>query len=287
MQGTSARRTGMAMAICLAGCIGYGDRPAAAAAPPLSAGAVCETASVPESSKGTRQEVAASRKGRIAGLGNVSAAIGWDNRKALALAGEDFTVTRTFTPLTREVEIMIAGEGERPLVIWIGGAGGLRVSKAGRAIDVSNTDAVRGALDGRAVASFRERIGNYERRLIAGKSPRLDDPHADGFLFVGAFLASLAGDPTAVGRARDLVIQRIRAKTRAVRFSFTQCVTDYELYLLEIDEQRTTCLDAANGRSTWYARAADRLGCEAEFIAGAIAGEGQFVSCTALGSIVA
>ena len=94
--------------------------------------------------------------------------------------------------------------------------------------------------------------------------------------------------PTAVGSpASDLVIQRIRAKTRAVRFSFTQCVTDYELYLLEIDEQRTTCLDAANGRSTWYARAADRLGCEAEFIAGAIAGEGQFVSCTALGSIVA
>ena len=71
------------------------------------------------------------------------------------------------------------------------------------------------------------------------------------------------------------------------RIRFTQCVTDYELYLLEIDEQRTTCLDAANGRSTWYARAADRLGCEAEFIAGAIAGEGQFVSCTALGSIVA
>ena len=35
-----------------------------------------------------------------------------------------------------------------------------------------------------------------------------------------------------------------------------------------------------------YARAADRLGCEAEFMAQALAGEGQFLSCTALGAMI-
>jgi hypothetical protein len=234
-----------------------------------------------------RQEVAAARSGRIAGLGKIGASIGWDGRKAISLTDDDFTVTRTFTPATREVEITIAGKGERDVVIRLGGAAGLRVSSGGRVIGVSDTAAAVGALRGRAMASFRERIGNYERQMIAGKAARLDDPHADGFLFVGAFLASLAGDPTAVARARDLVLQRIRGKLQAVRFNFKDCVTEYELYLLQIDKQRTQCLDAANGRDSWYARAADRLGCEAEFIAGALAGEGQFISCTALGSVLA
>jgi hypothetical protein len=275
------------MAVCLVGIIG-GRGEAVTAAPAAStAVAACEVAEGPDVSTAPRQEVAASRKGTIAGLGNVSGSIGWDGRKVLSLADNTFTVTRTFTPATREVEITIAGKGEPPLLIRVGGPGGLHVSKGGRVIDVSDAEATAAALRGRAVASFRERIGNFERRVIAGKAQRVDDPHADGFLFVGAFLASLAGDPTAVGRARDLVLQRIRGKLQAVRFNFRDCVTEYELYLLQIDTQRTQCLSAANGRDSWYARAADRLGCEAEFIAGALAGEGQFVSCTALGSILA
>ena len=122
---------------------------------------------------------------------------------------------------------------------------------------------------------------------MAWRAPaRVDDPHADGFLLAGALVASLAGDPTAVGRARDLITRRIRGNVRAARFQFKDCVTDYEQYLLMIDEQRTDCLEAANSRDSWYARAADRLGCEVEFMARALAGEGQFVSCTALGAIV-
>lgn len=257
------------------------------AAPAMDvAGASCDVPVASGASGTARQEVAASRTGKIAGLGAVSASIGWDGRKTLSLAGGDFIVTRTFTPATGESEISIAGRGERALVIRVGGAAGLRVLHGNRRIDVSDAAATAGALRGRAVASFREQIGNYERQMIAGKAPRLDDPHADGFLFVGAFLASLAGDPTAVGRARDLVMQRIRGKLRAVRLDFKDCVTEYELYLLSIDKQRTQCLEAANGRDSWYARAADRLGCEAEFIAQALAGEGQFISCTALGAVL-
>jgi hypothetical protein len=275
------------MAVCLVGIIG-GRGASVTAAPAVPAGAAaCEVTEAPGRPDAPRQEVAASRTGKIAGLGTISASIGWDGRKALSLADRDFTVTRTFRPATREVEITITGKGERPLVIRAGGAGGLRVSSGDRAVEVSDTAVTAGALRGRAVAAFRERIGNFERQLIAGKAARVDDPHADGFLFVGAFLASLAGDPTAVGRARDLVLQRIRGKLQAVRFDFKDCVTEYELYLLEIDKQRTQCLEAANGRDSWYARAADRLGCEAEFIAQALAGEGQFVACTALGSILA
>jgi hypothetical protein len=278
------RGTAIVLALCIAG---FAASVEAAGADDVSSPMeeVCEAAAASSAPNTPRQEFAAARAGTIAGLGSVSAAIGWDGRKGFSLAGEDFTVTRSFTPSTREVEISIAGKGERPLVIRLGG-GGLQVSKGGRAVDVRSADDLRRALRGRAVSSFRERIGNYERRLIAGKAARLDDPHADAFLFVGAFVASLDGDPTAVGRARDLVLQRVRAKLRAVRFDFRDCVTEYERYLLKIDKQRTECLDAANDRESWYARAADRLGCEAEFIAQALSGEGQFISCTALGSVL-
>ncbi len=89
-----------------------------------------------------------------------------------------------------------------------------------------------------------------------------------------------------MGRSRDLITRRIRGPVRSARVQFKDCVRDYEKYLLMIDTQRTQCLDAANGRDTWYARGADRLGCEVEFMAAALAGEGQFISCTALGSIL-
>ena len=228
-----------------------------------------------------------SRTGRIPGLGSISAAIGWDNRKYLTLAGQGFQVTRTVTPVTGEVEITISGPGEDPLVVRFGRADGLTVLRGGRVIrGTADADDLRAIVGGQAVAAFRDRVGNYERRLMAGAMPRADDPHADGFLLAGAFVGSMAGDPTAVGRARDLIMERIRGRLRAVRVDFKDCVTEYELYLLQIDTQRTQCLQAANSRTSWYARAADRLGCEAEYIAQALAGEGQFVSCTALGSII-
>ena len=244
---------------------------------------VCGVAAVAEKTAGTAQAA-----GRIPGLGSVTGTIGWDDRRQLTLSGAGFEVARTYTPLTREVEIRVSGRGEDPLVVRFGGAEGLVVARGAAIVrGPASVDAIRALVGGAAVTAFRERIGNYERRLIAGRGPaRADDPHADGFLFAGAFLGSLAGDPTAVGRARDLVLRRVRGKAQAVRFQFKDCVRQYEEYLLMIDDTRTTCLDAANGRDSWYARAADRLGCEVEFMAGALAGEGQFISCTALGAVV-
>lgn len=277
------RRANVWAVFALVGIV-QGMAPAAVAAEAATDAACVVSTSSP---RPQTHEAAASRTGRLPGLGSVSAAIGFDNRKQVTLAADDFAVTRVFTPLTRELEITISGRGEAPLVIRLGGQG-LEFQRGSRMIrGTADADAIRSILGGRAIAAFRERIGNYERRLMAGERvARLDDVHADGFLLVGAFVASMAGDSTAVGRARDLIMRRVYSKTRSVRFDFKDCVTDYERYLLQIDTQRTHCLSAANGRDAWYARAADRLGCEVEFMAQALAGEGQFISCTALGAIV-
>jgi hypothetical protein len=269
-------------ASCLLACIVSGFTAADAAA---SAG--CEATDTPGkavSKAGRGQDVAAARTGRIPGLGTVSASVGWDNRATLVLSDRAFTVTRSFTPATREVELAIAGPGEEALVIRFGGTQGIVVSRGAQVLrGASDADALRALVGGPAVAAFRERIGNFERRLNAGAAARFDDPHAYGFLLAGAFVASLAGDPAAFGRARDVMVGRIRGRVQNVRFDFRDCVTEYERYLLKIDDQRTMCLEAANGRDSWYARAADRLGCEAEYMAQILAGEGQFISCTALG----
>lgn len=270
---------------CLLACIVSGLTAVNAAAD-----AGCEVSATPvkPGSKVARaQEVAAARSGRIPGLGTVAASVGWDNRATLVLSDRAFTVTRSFTPATREVELAIAGPGEEALVIRFGGTQGIVVSRGAQVVrGAEDADALRALVGGAAVAAFRERIGNFERRLNAGAAVRFDDPHAYGFLLAGAFVASLAGDPTAFGRARDVMLARSRGRLKNVRFEFRDCVTEYERYLLMIDDQRTTCLSAANDRDSWYARAADRLGCEAEFMAQAFSGEGQFISCTALGVFV-
>jgi hypothetical protein len=259
----------------------------AAAAAPFATNRACAVAPS-EKSTGERQDVAVARTGRIPGLGTVQGTLGWDNRMSVTLLNDKFVVRRTLDPLTRSVEITISGEADVPLSILLGGPEPPRVLKGKRPIDLSDARAMRGALDGEAVSAFRELIGNYQRALIAGRpAARADDPHADGFLLIGAFLSSLGGDPTAMAVARDLIFQRIRGKLNAVRFDFRDCVTEYERYLLKIDGQRSQCLDAANDRDSWYARAADRLGCEAEFMAAALAGEGQFASCTTLGAMFA
>jgi hypothetical protein len=234
--------------------------------------------------KTQRQE----RTGRIPGLGVVTGSLGWDNGHQLVLAGRDFQVTRSYTPVTRVTEIVISSADEVPVEIRLGGVDGLSITRGAQVLrGTSDPDAIRALVSGRAVTAFRELIGNYERQLIAAvRAGRVDDAHADGFLLAGAFVGSLAGDPTAVGRARDLMMRRIRGHFRTARLEFKDCVRDYEKYLLMIDEQRSSCVDAANGRDSWWGRSADRLGCEVEFMAGALAGEGQFITCTALGSIL-
>jgi hypothetical protein len=234
-----------------------------------------------------RQEPAVSRAGMIPGLGNVSANIKWDNRQELVLQTQEFVLSRVLDPHTRETTVQVRGGGSAPVTIRLGGPDGFSVMRDGDVVrGTTDIEGIRRLLDGRAVAAARERLGAFERRLAAGPASRLDDPHAYGFLLVGALLGSLHGDPAAIGRARDLMVRRAQGAVRAVRFDFQNCVQDYQKFLLDIDTNRTNCLEAANSRDSWYFRAADRLACEMEFMANALAGEGQFVSCTALGSII-
>ena len=235
----------------------------------------------------SRQDAAASRSGSIPGLGSVSATIHWDSRQEFVLHAPDVDVSRTLDPLTRETTIQIRGDREPAVTIRLGGPDGFSIARDGGVVrGTADVDAIRDLLSGRPVAAARARFGAFERRLAAGAAARLDDPHAYGFLLVGALLSALHGDPAALGRARDLMLRRAQARVRAVRFEFKNCVEDYERYLLTLDTSRTNCLEAANSRDSWYARAGDRLACELEFMAGALAGEGQFVSCTALGTII-
>jgi hypothetical protein len=230
-----------------------------------------------------RQDVAVARAGKIPGLGTVTGTLGWDRRSQLTLATADFEVTRTMMP-TGEFEISIAGEGEATLTIRGGGINGLILTRGSSVVrGTADLEALRALASGRAATAFREQVGGYERRLISmDPVARADDAHAYGFLLAGAFVSSLAGDPTAMPRARDLLMRRLRGQVRAAAFQFRDCVTDYEKSLLANDSNRTSCLDAANSRDAWYQRAAERTFCEVEFVASTLSAEGQFIGCSAL-----
>ncbi|MEO6213755.1 MAG: hypothetical protein ABIP65_09035 [Vicinamibacterales bacterium] len=239
-------------------------------------------------SVGSTQDVAVTRTGTIPGLGSVTGTIGWDKRMQLSLVTRDVEVTRTITT-NGQIEITIVSAGDAPLLIRAGGPEGIEVSQGGRVVrGSSDPRALRAMLSGRAATAFREHVGEFERRLIALEPrARADDPHADGFLVAGAFVSSLAGDPTAMGRARDLVMRRLRGRVLAAGFQFRDCVSEYEKSLLQNDSHRSSCLDAANSRDAWYQRAAERTFCEVEFIASTLSAEGQFISCSALLPLVA
>jgi hypothetical protein len=94
-------------------------------------------------------------------------------------------------------------------------------------------------------------------------------------------VGQLAGDPNAVDRTRDLIRRRIAAKLRAASW-LADCVTEYERDLLANDTRYTQCQDAAENQDSWYERAAQRTLCAAEFLAGALSAETQFIACSGL-----
>jgi hypothetical protein len=137
---------------------------------------------------------------------------------------------------------------------------------------------------GRAVTAFRARVGAYERQL-ANDAVAVSDsvsPFAYSVLLTAAFVGELAGDPNSLARTRDLIRHRIAAKMRAVAWQQRDCVTEYERALLVNDDRNTQCMQSADNLDSVFARAAERLLCGAEFLAGAISAETQFVSCCAL-----
>jgi hypothetical protein len=109
-------------------------------------------------------------------------------------SGRDFEVTRALLP-GGDVEVIVAGGGELiPLAIRIGGPQRLRISRASNVVwGLWELGRVKAMADGRAVTAFRERVGVYERALIAGRPPEDEEPQACGFLLAGALVGALAG----------------------------------------------------------------------------------------------
>jgi len=225
----------------------------------------------------------------LAGLSGYHVTLTPDHRLLYALATSEFTFTRVTTPQTGETEITIAGNGaESALVIRLGGPDGLTVERGGRMVivrrDEDSAQALRMMTGGRAVTAFRARVGAYERQLSNDPASVADvvSPFAYSALLTAAFVGELAGDPNSLARTRDLIRHRLAAKIRAAAWQQRDCVTDYERALLANDARNTQCMQSADNLDSFLARAAERLVCGAEFLAGAISAETQFVSCSAL-----
>ena len=225
----------------------------------------------------------------LAGLSGYKATLTPDRRLSYSLATSEFTFTRVTTPQTGETDITIAGNGaESALVIHLGGPNGLTVERGGDMVivrrDEDSAQALRMMTGGRAVTAFRARVGAYERQLSNDPASVNDavSPFAYSVLLTAAFIGELGGDPNSLARTRDLIRHRLAAKIRGASWQQRDCVTEYERALLANDARNTQCMESADNLDSFLARAAERLVCGAEFLAGAISAETQFVSCSAL-----
>ena len=212
-----------------------------------------------------------------------------DNRLKYTLESPEFSFTRISTPDSSAAEITIAGPGEAPVTIRFGGESGITVERSGQLLSIRHGDtiekveAVAAVLNSRGVTAFRRAVGRYELELTS--NPALpgatNAPFSDGLLLSASFVAQLAGDPTAVDRTRELIRRRITAKLRAASWR-ADCVTEYEIALLANDTRYTQCQESADSMEYWYERSAQRALCAAEFLAGALSAETQFIACSGL-----
>lgn len=150
--------------------------------------------------------------------------------------------------------------------------------------DEDSADALRMMTGGRAVTAFRARVGAYERQLANDPASVNEavSPFAYSVLLTAAFIGELGGDPNSLARTRDVIRQRLAAKIRAAAWQQRDCVTEYERALIDNDNRNTQCMQSADNLDSFFARAAERLLCGSEFIAGAVSAEAQFISCSAL-----
>jgi len=221
-------------------------------------------------------------------IGGYRATVTPDNRLKYTLQAPDFTFTRITAPDTRQTEITITGSSDATVIIRFGGLSGLTVERGGQVVAIGSRDdsgeAAAALLNGRAVSAFRRLLGAYERELMNDTRRIADDtaPFVYSLLLSAAFVGELAGDPNAIDRTRDLIRRRIAAKLREAVWQQRDCVTEYERALLANDDRNTQCMAAADDMDSIFARAAERLLCASEFLAGALSAEAQFVACSGL-----
>jgi hypothetical protein len=216
----------------------------------------------------------------VPGLGEVTIVTAFDERVRVELQGPGFQASRSVGP-RGELEIVVSGGGELiALSVRVDGRDRLSLRRGATVVSgVSNLSALRTLTDGRAVASFRETVGEYERRLLS--EPAMagsDDPHGHGFLLAGAFVGALAGDPTAVARARDVLIRGAAARRHAAGRDVL-CAARYDQRLIATDQARSACYGIANADDSWHARTGQRLLCDATYVAAVASAEVEFLGC--------
>ena len=191
------------------------------------------------------------------------------------LSGKGCAAARTMRPV-REVEYEVTGGGELISLQMRVRSGHLSIRRGANVVTgVTNLAQARSLTDGRAVASLREHIGEFERRLLTGASSSRD-PHAHGFLLQGALIAQIGGDPVAVSRARDVVM---RPQASLAAAGADRCAADYDRVLPDADRRRTACLMRADADDSWHARVGERLLCDAGFVSAVAAAEAAYATC--------
>lgn len=216
----------------------------------------------------------------VPGLGQVTISTALDERLRFGLRGEGFDASRSVGP-RGDLEIVVSGGGE-PMALSVRYEGRDRLTlRRGASVvfGVSNLSALRAMTDGRAVASFREHVGEFERRLLFDAT-RVggDDPHGHGFLLAAGFVAALSGDPIAVARARDLIMRRVSMRDDPRRRD-DACLASYIERLAVAERAASACLIVANADDSWYERWGQRILCDAAFAAAVATSEVSFVGC--------
>ena len=257
--------------------MGTGGAAASSVLPACGEGTRVErTATAPRGQAGTGGQDPGARRGRRL--------LDWDNRHELTLAGDGFQVTRTH-PAHAEVEITMRVPAKRRWRSGSAASDGFSITR-GRVVRGVRirTRFARWSVES-GVAAFREQVGHYERRLIAGaKSAGSMTRMPTGSCWRGRCSVRWPATPSRSGGRAISSPPCPRAVPRA-GVEFRDCVRDYELYLMS--RPRAHRLPRCRQRPRQLVHAWRRpSGCEVEFIAGAMAGEGQFISCTALGSIL-
>jgi hypothetical protein len=211
----------------------------------------------------------------IPGVGDVTIDVA-ETRVRFALAASDFSLTRTVSR-SGGVDLEVGGGGELVgLLVRMGPAQPFTTRRGASTIGgVSNLSALRAFTDGRAVASARERVGEYERQLLRNAGAAAD-PHAHGFLLAVALLSAMAGDPAATGRARDIITDQA---SRTLSRRDDVCLPEYARAALPADERRGSCFQSANADDSWHERQGKRLLCDAEYVQAVARAEVEYADC--------
>ena len=248
----------------------------------LAAIAVCSSMLVPAAGIGTQPGARPSVEMGFQG-DRVIMRVSYDRLEVVKLASRDGAVTVVLEAPRDRVAIEMSRTG---LSVQRGGASA-SIAFGNAALLPRSLDDARRLLTGSlAVRQFRE--------LVA----RLDHSGAKGVAVLELFLtesivAIAEGELDAPSRLRGRIQQRREALAkqagiRAVGLWIdqqTDCVTEYELELIKIDDQLEDCEESADQQEWFYERAAQRLLCHAEFIARSEGALFQFGVCSAFPTI--